>query len=127
MRDHYETEPATPEQQFIRLSIEHAEATEQPISDEACRIVAGQLHSGQVSSMYSLASCGAIDQVGLSREIAVDATNLHTPDEVIPLYEHVWRYAEIHGDRGPIEGWSRLTRDERIAQLLGELSTEAEL
>jgi len=89
-------------------------------------MIAGQLHGGAVTSMYSLASCGAIDQVGLSREIAVDATNPRTPDELIPWYEHVWRYAEVHGERGPVEGWSQLTRDERIARLLGELSTETD-
>jgi hypothetical protein len=123
--EYYTPEPdATPEQRFIRLSIERAEATDRPITDEACRIIAGQLHGGAVTSMYSLASCGAIDQAGLSREIAIDVSNVYTADELVLLYEHIWRYAAVHGNRGPVKGWSQLTHDERIARLIIELSTE---
>jgi len=119
--ERYIPDPESNEQRFIRLSLERAQAIDQPLSDGAARIIAGQLHGGQITAMYSLASCGAIDQNGLSREIAIDVTNLDTPDELIPWYEHVWRYAEAHSDRGPVAGWFELTRDERIAELLREL------
>lgn len=116
--EHY---PESNQQRFIRLSLERAQAEDQPLSDEAVRLVAGQLHGGQVTSMYSLASCGAIDLDGLTREITIDYTDLYLEDELVPWYEAVNQYALAHGNRGQVAGWFELTRDERITELLQEL------
>ena len=119
--EHYTPDPESNEQRFIRLSLERARADDEPISDEAARMIAGQLYGGQVTSMYSLASCGTIDLDGLTREIAIDYTDEYLEDELVPWYEAVNRYALAHGNRGPVSDWFDLTRDERITELLWEL------
>src|SRR5580658_5791620 len=49
------------DEQVIREGIEQALANERPIDDFTARYIAAQLHSGQVSGLYSLASTGNID------------------------------------------------------------------
>lgn len=47
---------------IIHTGIEAAEEEQREIDDRTARYIASQLHGGQGSALYSLASCGVIDE-----------------------------------------------------------------
>jgi len=53
----------------IHYGVLAAEANEREIDDGTARRIASQLHGGQASALYSLASSGTIDEERLYREI----------------------------------------------------------
>jgi hypothetical protein len=78
------------------------------ISDACARVIASQWHGGQRSSLYSLSSCGAIDDRALS-EIDQELGDREEsgPEVKRPLIA-LRAYVLIKGQRGRQEGWSAL-------------------
>lgn len=103
---------------LIRLSIEEARREGEPITDQAARLIAGELHGGQATAMYSLASCGAIQLSPLLREVVLDWEDPNIDEAVKPWLRAISEYGAHHGDRGPVEGWFRLTSDEAVKAAL---------
>ena len=114
----YLPEPETDEERLIRLSIDNAAELDLPITDQAVRLIAGLIHGGQATAMYSLASCGAINMHGLEREVVLDYNDPSTVEPQISWLAAIAGYAGAHGDRGPVEGWYRLTTDAAVAERL---------
>lgn len=70
------------------------------------RVIASQWHSGQVSALYSLASCGAIREdcaEEVSRELRVAG---HDDAAVLAA---LLLYVVSRGVRGPVTGWANLS------------------
>lgn len=76
------------------------------ISDGCARTIAAQWHSGQLSPLYALTSSGAIVD-GVPAEIDAAVTETTVVDDLSALQE-LSRYADYHGTRGPVDGWSSL-------------------
>jgi antirestriction protein len=90
----------------IEQGIAAALAEERQIDDATARVIAAQLHGGQGSALYSLASTGNLADDRL-------ATELHQlgedPDPQLQTWASVLdRYAQDRGHKGPVDGWSRL-------------------
>lgn len=95
----------------IQYAVDAAE-TERRLIDDACaRRIAGQFHSGQASSLYSLASTGAIKAPDLVTEILEQFIAAETDTER-GWVEHLASYVAYAGPRDPIPGWYRLTADD---------------
>lgn len=90
----------------IVQGIESARLEERTVDDAVARLIAGQLHTGQVSPTYSLASSGAIDLESLSSEIRFESERPETTPDMKLMYEALDAYAAEHGDRGMVEGWN---------------------
>lgn len=120
---YYQVDPEQPPSNadlYIDHELHEAEADDRNINDVAAKLIAGFLHMGQWSAFYSLASSGAVDYDGLSREIVSEYDKPTTPSWMRVWYNHLGTYAVEHSGRGPVEGWHELTRDDRIERLLGE-------
>lgn len=91
----------------IAAGIWEARAEGQEIGDDIARRIAAQLHGGQSTALYSLASTGAIDPERLRHELAA-AYELHPPEQVRDWIDCLGTYALHAGERGPVEGWSDL-------------------
>ena len=104
-----EGEPAelSNDELVIAAGIWEARAEDREIADDIARRIAAQLHSGQATALYSLASTGAIDSGRLRREL-IEAYELHPPEQVRDWIDYLGTYALHAGDRGPVEGWSEL-------------------
>ena len=113
-------QPPSPADLYIDHELHQAEAEDRNIDDTAAKLIAGFIHNGQASSYYSLASSGAVDYDGLSREIVIDYTDPRAPSWMRKWLDHLGSYAVEHAGRGMVPGWHELTRDENIARLLGE-------
>ncbi|MGH3903839.1 MAG: antirestriction protein ArdA [Pseudonocardiaceae bacterium] len=98
------------DEQRIQRGIADARSEGRPIDDATARRIASQLHGGQDSALYALASSGAIlDR--LEREIAEAVQDL--PPARDSWIDALLAYAEWRGeDRGPREGWATLSADD---------------
>lgn len=77
------------------------------IDDATARVIASWWHGGQWSPLYSLSSCGAIDDRTVG-EIKSDlASRIMDRSESLPL-RALLAYVEKHGTRGRVAGWSDL-------------------
>lgn len=94
----------------IWAGIEQAQAEERLIDDATARRIACQLHTGQSSAMYSLASSGAVDYDLLSAEMRRETATEADPD-VRGMYASIGLYAESHAGRDSVAGWHELTTD----------------
>lgn len=81
----------------------------QVINDGQARVIASDWHGGQGSSMYSLTSCGAIDD-RLHDEIEQAIREASIGQRRLSLLA-LDRYVRQAGERGPISGWSGLWDD----------------
>ncbi len=60
----------TPDERAILLGVAAAEAEKRDIDDATARRIASQLHGGQATALYALASSGTIDEQQIYRELA---------------------------------------------------------
>lgn len=104
------TEPS--DYEIIRSGLLAAELEGRVIDDGTARRLAMQLHGGQATAMYSLGSCGAINQEDLAWEMVRDMHSIPRGDELRLWYDDLASYCIEKGDRGPQEGWYRLTADD---------------
>lgn len=100
-----------------------AEVEQRNIDDETARRIASQLHGGQASAMYSLASCGAIDYESIRGELVAGYGQADPLTR--RMWDHVGTYALEHDGRGPQEGWHELTADE--TRSVGAPAVQAEV
>ncbi|MCA1607074.1 MAG: hypothetical protein LC775_16750, partial [Acidobacteria bacterium] len=98
------------DEQCIQRGIADALNEGRSINDETARRIAAQLHSGQDSALYALASSGSLDE-RLERELLESVQDL-------PVTRDSWidallDYANTRGeDRSPREGWGEVTGQE---------------
>lgn len=92
---------------LIHLGITEALREARPIDHATARVIASQLHGGQTSPLYALASSGAIVD-GLRTELD-GWPREDTPVEVEPWMEALDEYLGSREDEpGPVDGWSAL-------------------
>lgn len=109
--------PEQPEEELtgdvrqIKLGIDVARAEDRDIDPGTARRIASQLHGGQNTALYSLASCGAIDPDRLSAELVELDIADDTPPQVRGWLSMLSSYAMSREDKGPVAGWYRLTDD----------------
>jgi hypothetical protein len=77
------------------------------IDDATARVIASQWSDGQWAALYSLSSCGAIDE-RTTGEIEAEIRHDATSPEQYPALEALLAYVEHHGTRGAVDGWSDL-------------------
>jgi hypothetical protein len=90
----------------IAAGIWEARADDGEIADDTARRIAAQLHDGQSTALYSLASTGAIDYEHVRHEL--DAAQSEHSDHVREWIDCLGSYVLHAGDRGPVNGWSDL-------------------
>ncbi|MCA1606435.1 MAG: hypothetical protein LC775_13420, partial [Acidobacteria bacterium] len=97
------------DEQRIQRGIADAFNEGQAIDDATARRIAAQLHTGQDSALYALASSGALDE-RLERELLESVQD--TPPERDSWIDALLDYADARGeDRGPREGWAGVTKE----------------
>src|SRR2546427_11978505 len=101
----------SPDERAIMLGIAAAEAEEREIDDATARRIASQLHGGQASALYSLASSGNIDVERLYREIAAEYQGNYDP-EVREGLNWLRTYCPRRGHKGAVEGRYEATAGE---------------
>jgi hypothetical protein len=97
----------TNDELVINAGIWEARAEDGEIADDIARRIASQLHGGQATALYSLASTGAIDPERLRDELLA-AYELHPPEQIRDWIDCLGTYALHAGERGPVEGWADL-------------------
>jgi antirestriction protein len=100
----------SPDERAILLGIAAAEAEEREIDDTTARRIAAQLHGGQASALYSLASSGNIDEERVYREIAAEYQSNYDP-AVRAWLNWLGTYCLRREHKGPVTGWYELTAD----------------
>ncbi len=95
----------------IEIGIDIARAEERPIDDGTVRRIASQLHEGQASALYSLASAGALNREGLDAELAGMEVSEDTPREVLTWCAELRKYIAAREDDAPVSGWYLTTAD----------------
>ncbi|ABD10263.1 hypothetical protein ThrDRAFT_00236 [Frankia casuarinae] len=120
------------DERLIKQGIEAAAQEERPIDDRTARYIAGQLHGGQVSALYSLASTGNIIEDTVYHELYEDLES-HTP-EVASWVEALRAYCQARPDKGPVRGWTehaaildRIDATRERARMLGGIAIAPEL
>lgn len=93
--------------QLIHYHITEALREQRPIDHATARAIAAQLHGGQVSPLYALASSGAIVG-GLSAELDTWREDNETGVEVEPWLDALDEYLGSRNDPNPVDGWSKL-------------------
>lgn len=96
---------------LIELGIDFARAESRQIDHGTARRIASQLHGGQDSALYELASSGAIDDDRLMAELA----DLYLADDR-PAFLRNWldmlaAYADGREDKRTVDGWYLTTED----------------
>jgi antirestriction protein len=93
--------------QLIHLHITEALREARPIDHATARAIASQLHGGQASALYALASSGAVvDDV--RAELDAWREDDETGVEVEPWLDALDEYLESRDDPNSVEGWSGL-------------------
>ncbi|MBT8161445.1 MULTISPECIES: hypothetical protein [Arthrobacter] len=102
-------QPRLTDDDLIDQAIQRARERESVIDDAAARVIAAQLHGGQASALYSLASSGAIDREGLEVELRLDAREFKHDPRVLGQLEALSAYIDNRGvDVEPRAGWHEL-------------------
>jgi antirestriction protein len=116
------------DERLIREGIEAAGAEEREIDDCTARSIAAQLHDGQRSALYALASTGAILEDDVYRELYADLES--QMPQVQQWVEALRTYCLHRGSIGPVAGWAeRHAEEEQERQrrsLLGSLAVGSE-
>ncbi|MFJ6416519.1 antirestriction protein ArdA [Paeniglutamicibacter sp. NPDC091659] len=91
---------------LVALAIIEAIAEEREITDAAARVMASQLHGGQWTALYELASTGSIDEERLPHEF-VELYNEETASiQVKDMVNLLGTYCINREDKGSQSGWS---------------------
>jgi len=94
--------------QLIHSGITEALREQRPIDHATARAIAAQLHDGQASPLYALASTGALVD-GLTVELDAWHENNEAGVEVEPWLDALDEYLDGRAEQpGPVVGWSDL-------------------
>ena len=109
----------TGDERVIREGIEHALRDGTEIDDRTARYIAAQLHDGQASALYSLASTGAI-----AEEVHAELTrDFHQqPDQVKNWVNWLGTYCLNREWKGPVTGWVENAEAQDRADLMQRIS-----
>ncbi|KDA44545.1 antirestriction protein ArdA [Frankia sp. BMG5.23] len=120
------------DERLINRGVEAATQEERPIDDRTARYIAGQLHGGQASALYSLASTGNIIEDTVYHELYQDL-EAQTP-EVASWVEALRAYCQARPDKGPVSGWAehatlldRIEATRERTRMLGGIAVAPEL
>src|SRR6266516_320018 len=113
------------DERVIRQGIEAAQKEEREIDDRTARYIASQLHGGQDSALYALASSGAVIEDDVYHELYEDLES-HTL-QVQQWVEALRTYCLNRERKEPIAGWARRAaeldkRDEQRWRLVGGMA-----
>lgn len=125
--EHGHQETATPpaaadeswDERVIREGIEAAVRDGRPIDDRTARYIAGQLHGGQASALYALASSGAI-QVEVFEEMDRDRTQQSA--QVRTWLAGLTVYCGFRGESGPVADWAEQAEEQDRAELMQRIT-----
>lgn len=103
---HQDQEDHLTDEQLIHHHITEALREDRPIDHATARCIAAQLHGGQASALYALASAGAMAD-GLRGELDSWRRD-ETSEELEPWLDALDEYLGNRDDDGPIGGWNQL-------------------
>ncbi|WP_329051239.1 antirestriction protein ArdA [Amycolatopsis sp. NBC_01488] len=107
----FQNESTPPEhltdEQLIHYGITEALREGRPIDHTTVRVIASQLHGGQRSPLYALASTGALTD-GLRDELDAWREDNETGVEVEPWLDALDEYLDNRDDAAPVAGWHQL-------------------
>lgn len=106
------------DERVIREGIETAIAEGRAIDDRTARYIAGQLHGGQATALYALASSGAI-QSEVFDELDHDRVQQQPVRRWIACLSV---YCASRGDDGPVAGWAEQTEAQDRIELVERLN-----
>jgi antirestriction protein len=111
--------PESHDERVIREGIEAAVLERRPIDDRTARYIASQLHGGQSSALYSLASSGAVRS-----EVFAELNNgsADQPEHVRGWLTSLTVYCELRGESGPINGWVERAEGQDRADLMRRIA-----
>lgn len=98
--------PTPTDDERIDQEIARAQSAGEGISDAAARVIASQLHGGQSSAFYSLASTGYINEDELPGEIARNRREFQDNPQVLTWLDHLERYVMHRESTEAVEAWS---------------------
>jgi antirestriction protein len=98
----------------IRDGIEAALRENRNIDDRTARYIASQLHEGQGSALYALASSGAIEEGRIHDELTRDFEA--QPDDVRNWINWLGTYCMDRADKGPVDGWAARAAEQDAAE-----------
>src|SRR6266511_3150046 len=109
----------TGDERVIREGIERALRDGTEIDDRTARYIASQLHEGQASAMYSLASSGAI-----AEEVHAELTRDfdQQPDQVRNWVNWLGTYCLNREWKGPVTGWVQNAEAQDRADLMARIN-----
>lgn len=93
----------SPDEQVIRQGIEQAQREGTEIDDRTARYIAAQLHEGQTSALYRLASTGAVAEA--VQDELTQGFDQQT-DQVQDWINWLGTYCLNRQDKGPAPGWA---------------------
>lgn len=107
------------DERVIREGIDAAVTEGRPIDDRTARYIAGQLHGGQGSALYALASSGAIDE-RVFNELDQDRTE--RPAVIRSWLSCLTIYCASRSERGPVDGWVEQAEAQDRTDLMRRIS-----
>src|SRR6185437_7935873 len=107
------------DERVIREGIEAARAEGRPIDDRTARYIASQLHGGQASALYTLASSGAIRPEVFDE---LDRDRVEQPTLVRGWLACLTVYCAVRGESGPIEGWAEQSEEQDRTDLMARIA-----
>jgi antirestriction protein len=108
------------DERVIREGIEAAIRDGRPIDDRTARYIAGQLHGGQASALYALASSGAV-RAEVFDELDRDRTERSA--QVRVWLASLTVYAALRGESGPVADWTEHSEAQDRADLMRRISS----
>lgn len=108
------------DERLIREGIEEAVRDGRPIDDRTARYIAGQLHGGQASALYALASSGAV-QAEVFGEM--DRERPQQPAQVRIWLASLTVYCAFRGESGPVAGWAEQAEAQDRADLMQRIAS----
>jgi antirestriction protein len=107
------------DERVIREGIDAAVNEGRAIDNRTARYIAGQLHDGQGSAVYALASSGAI-QPDVYDEL--DCGQTEQPDAVRRWIAALSVYCATRAGQGPVDGWVEEAEAQDRAELFNQIS-----
>lgn len=112
-------QPESWDERVIREGIEAAVTEGRPIDNRTARYIAGQLHDGQASALYALASSGAV-QAEVFGEL--DHGRTEQPPEVRRWLACLTVYCAFRGESGPVDNWTESSEAQDRVDLMAQLN-----
>jgi antirestriction protein len=105
----FEAPQLSTDEQAIQRGIEAARAEDREVDDAVARCIAGQLHGGQASALYSFVTTGSLEHERLDDELA---RLYRDPNPRVAEWASVLGIYALHREhKGPVDGWATLWPD----------------